>query len=89
MSLPLFVPFCENGIITQLCDKKKAKQTSMHVHNYSIRLQCWSNGVVYYVITSKMLCRIVLHDLFVDVIKAYILFLISILHVSKPRDTNM
>ena len=28
-----------------------------------------------------MFCRIELHDLFVDVIKAYILFLISILHV--------
>ena len=31
-----------------------------------------------------MFCRIELHDLFVDVIKAYILFLISILHVGKP-----
>ncbi len=32
---------------------------------------------------------IVLHDLFVDIIKPYILFLINILHVGNPRDTNM
>ena len=26
---------------------KKDKQTSMHVHIYSIRLQCWRNGEMY------------------------------------------
>ena len=34
-----------------------------------------------------MFCKIVLHDL-LDVIKAYILFLICIMHVGKPRDTK-
>ena len=58
----------------------------MHVQHTPPMLAQW--GSVYRSLPT-MFCRIVLHDLFVDVIKAYILFLISILHVGKPRDTNI
>ena len=67
---------------------KQTKQTSMHVH-IAYASNAGAMGKCIYDHCQTMFCRIVLHDLFVDVIKAYILFLISILHVGKPRDTNM
>ena len=50
-------------------------------HNYSICILCWSNGDVYRWSFPTMFCKIVLHDLFVDIIKAYTFLLINILHL--------
>ena len=68
---------------------KKTKLTRMHVHIANVSNAGAMGMCIIMWSLPTMFCNIVLHDLFVDIIKPYIIFLINILHVGNPRDTNM